>query len=139
MLSHMSVQKKVMIVEDDLAIAGLLETVVEAEGYEALPVYDGESAVDKARREHPDLITLDLALPRKDGKAVLRDLVSTDDTRDIPVIVVSAYTNNLSREDKRQVAFVVTKPFDVDDLVGKINRLLQGRRAGRAKPSAPLS
>lgn len=122
--------KKVMIVEDDLAIAGLLETVVESEGYEVVPVHDGETAVAKARSERPDLITLDLALPRKDGVAVLRDLVAADDTRDIPVIVVSAFTNDLTRDDRRRVAYVVTKPFDLEDLVGKINRVLQVRRAG---------
>lgn len=132
MLAPMAGQKRVMIVEDDLAIAGLLEIVVEAEGYQALPVYDGETAVKTARREHPDLITLDLALPRKDGRAVLEDLVAAEDTRDIPVIVVSAYTNHLSRDDKRRVAYVVTKPFDVDDLAGKIKRVLQDHRGGRA-------
>jgi DNA-binding response OmpR family regulator len=132
MFAQMAGQKRVMIVEDDLAIAGLLEIVVESEGYQALPVYDGETAVVKAHSEHPDLITLDLALPRKDGRAVLHDLITAEDTRDIPVIVVSAYANNLSRDDQRRVAYVVTKPFDVDDLLGKIKRVLKDKRGGRA-------
>ncbi|MHB1005585.1 MAG: response regulator [Chloroflexota bacterium] len=131
MFAYMADNKKILIVEDDVAISGLLETVVEAEGYQAVPAYDGETAIHMAHREHPDLITLDLALPCKDGPTVLRDLVAGLDTRDIPVIVVSAYTNYLSRDDLKQVAYVVGKPFDVEDLVGKMRHVLDTRQSSR--------
>ncbi len=116
--------KKVLVVEDDAAISGLLTAVMELEGLEALPAYDGEMAVRLAHSLHPDLITLDLALPKKDGHEVLRALEAEEDTRTIPIIVVSAYTNRLTPDDTRHVAFVVGKPFDVDDLVGKVKRVL---------------
>ena len=120
-------QKKVLIVEDDAAISALLAAVLEAEGLDALPVYDGEAAVSLAHEVRPDLITLDLALPKKDGLQVLRDLEAAEDTSRIPVIVVSAFTSSLSADARHRVEFVVGKPFEVDDLLGKVRCALRGR------------
>lgn len=116
--------KKVLVVEDDTTISDLIITLIEAEGYDTLPAFDGESAVLLAKEQRPDLITLDLALPKKDGREVLSDLAADDATRGIPIVVVSAYTSRLTREDTQRAAFVIGKPFDVDDFVTKINRVL---------------
>ena len=116
--------KTVLVVEDDRTISDLIVTLIETEGYETLPAFDGETAVSLAREQKPDLITLDLALPKKDGRAVLQALAADDCTRGIPVGVVSAYTSRLSREDMLRTVFVIGKPVDVDDFVTKINRVL---------------
>ncbi|MHB1416450.1 MAG: response regulator [Chloroflexota bacterium] len=118
--------RRVLVVEDDPDIADLLAVVMEAEGLRALPAYDGEAAVEIAQEEQPDLITLDLALPKKDGRQVLHDLVADECTRDIPVIVVSAYSGKLRKEDLGHVACIVAKPFEVDDLLRKVREVLDG-------------
>ena len=86
-------RKKVLVVEDDPAISDLLATVIGSEGLDTVPAFDGESALDLAQAEAPDLITLDLALPKKDGHEVLHALEANQRTRSIPVIVISAYTS----------------------------------------------
>jgi CheY-like chemotaxis protein len=118
------VGKRILVVEDDTTISDLIVTLVEAEGYESVSAYDGETAVQVARQQHPDLITLDLALPRKDGHEVLHELEASEETRGIPVVVVSAYTNRLSLHDMQRAAYVIGKPFDVDDFISKINHAL---------------
>ncbi|MCL4465096.1 MAG: response regulator [Chloroflexi bacterium] len=130
-MSNFNGAKKVLVVEDDVAIADLLATVIESEGYHTVPAYDGEAAVRLARHECPDLITLDLALPKKDGRDVLRALQTDEITSCIPVIVVSAYTNRLQPEDRRHVVFVVNKPFDIDDLLSKLRAAMQDSKGSK--------
>ncbi|MHB1133027.1 MAG: response regulator [Chloroflexota bacterium] len=123
--------KKVLVVEDDPAISDLLATVIESEGFDAVPAFDGEAALDLAQTEAPDLITLDLALPKKSGHEVLHALEANKKTSRIPVIVVSAYTSRLEQEDYQHVIFVVNKPFDVDDLVAKVRLAIASNRIQR--------
>lgn len=123
--------KKVLVVEDDAAISDLLATVIESEGYQTVPAFDGEAALALARSQCPDLITLDLALPKKDGHDVLRALETDEHTKCIPVIVVSAYTNRLLPEDFHHVAYVVNKPFDIEDLLSKVRTAIHSASAGK--------
>jgi CheY-like chemotaxis protein/tetratricopeptide (TPR) repeat protein len=83
------VSKQVLIVEDDRALAGMIARAVEAEGYPVRIVHDGEAALEAVRSLAPGLVLLDLLLPRKDGRAVLRALRSEEETRELPVIVIS--------------------------------------------------
>lgn len=82
-------KKKVMIVEDDEHISKVYEIKLAKEGIESSLAVDGEEAVDKITAEKPDLIILDLMLPKKDGFGVLEDIKKNPETASIPVIVLS--------------------------------------------------
>lgn len=113
-------RKKVVVVEDDSEIRDLETFLLSAEGFQVVGVADGESAASTIKREGADLVLLDLMLPGKDGNAVLADLRSDPATADVPVIVVSAYLNQLQRSP--QVRQVVPKPFEINDLLDAVTR-----------------
>ena len=94
-------KKWVLVVEDDRPVSELLVALLEERGYHAVAAYDGASAIQLARKVRPHLITLDLALPGTDGHAVLESLKADASTRDIPVVVISAFTQILPDETRQ--------------------------------------
>src|SRR5438552_12140892 len=88
-------QKLIIVVEDNEDINDLLSSILEEEGYRVISVVDGRQVVASAREHRPDLITLDLALPGKDGWAIARELQEDPGTENIPILVISAYTRDL--------------------------------------------
>jgi CheY-like chemotaxis protein len=110
-------QKTVLIVEDDEAVSSLLVALLEERGYIAVPAMDGRSAIELARTLEPHLITLDLALPGTDGHQVLESLKANPQTRDIPVVVISAFTQILPAGDRKKLAYLLGKPFDVSEVL----------------------
>ncbi|MEA3340530.1 MAG: response regulator, partial [Chloroflexota bacterium] len=81
--------EKILIIEDELDIAHLMETMMREQGYQTHVAYDGVEGLNAALRERPDLILLDLRLPEMDGMDILRDLNSQQ--VNIPVVVVTAW------------------------------------------------
>lgn len=120
-VSHESLPKKtVLVVEDDEAVSSLLVALLEDRGYDAVPAFDGQTAIELARSIGPDLITLDLALPGTDGHQVLANLKSNPRTRDIPIVVISAFTQILPAGDRKKLAYLLGKPFDVTEVLDVI-------------------
>ena len=110
-------RKTVLVVEDDEAVSSLLVALLEDRGYAAVPAMDGRSAIELARKLCPHLITLDLALPGTDGHEVLENLKANPETRDIPVVVISAFTQILPAGDRKKLAYLLGKPFDVSEVL----------------------
>jgi CheY-like chemotaxis protein len=119
-------QKRILVVEDSDEIRELLGFVLEAEGYQVVALDDGREVVETARTQQPVLITLDLALPGKDGWAIVRELQDDDRTRDIPILVISAYTRELDAPLRRRVARVISKPFYITQVVTEVEEILTG-------------
>ena len=109
--------RTVLVVEDDDAVSALLIDLLQERGYHAVPAFNGKTALSLARRLKPHLITLDLALPHLDGQAVLKRLKADPDTRDIPVVVISAFTQILPAGDRKKLAYLLGKPFDVTEVL----------------------
>ena len=119
-------QKKILIVDDE---ADLVETVrfpLEMEGLNVMVSYNGEDALNKAREESPDLIILDLMLPKLDGYKVCRLLKFDEKYRHIPIFMLTAKT-----QDKDKILGMetganeyITKPFEMDDLLEKVKTYL---------------
>lgn len=120
----LSSSKRVLIVEDDGHVAAVLKDMVEDAGYEAEIAMDGLSALQLALRDRPDLITLDYTLPRLHGDTVLRALKNEPATAHIPVVMISARANELDADDCRGAVAVLEKPFDIDEVVGIIQRAM---------------
>jgi CheY-like chemotaxis protein len=111
----------VLVVDDDDAVCQLLAALLEERGYRALLARDGRTALRLARQHRPQLITLDLARPGIDGRELLERLKADPITRDTPIVVISAFTQILPAGDRRKLAYLLGKPFDlaeVLDLVG---------------------
>jgi len=112
-------RRTIVVVEDDPEIRELESFLLGAEGYRVVGLPDGEGVSAAVREANADLVLLDLMLPRKHGNDVLAELLEQADTRDVPVIVVSAYTKQLVRTP--QVKQVLTKPFDVTELLDAVH------------------
>jgi CheY-like chemotaxis protein len=124
--SATTAQKCILVVEDSDEIRELLGFVLEAEGYQVVALEDGRDVVETARERQPVLITLDLALPGKDGWAIVRELQDDPKTRDIPILVISAYTRELEAPLRRRVARVISKPFYITQVVSEVEEILTG-------------
>ena len=130
---------QVLIVEDEPEIAELIEFHAERAGMRARKVHSGRIAIDVIKREKPDLIVLDLMLPDLDGLEVCRKLKQGEDTRSIPIVMVSA-----KGEESDVVAGIelgaddyVTKPFSPRVLMARLRNVL--RRAGVANDPPPTT
>jgi two-component system phosphate regulon response regulator PhoB len=127
---------RVLIIEDERDMTDALAYNLQREGYETLIAHDGQEGLRKAQTQLPDLILLDLMLPGLRGEDVCRELRAGERTRDIPLIIISAK----SEETDQLVGFslgaddYVVKPFSVKILLQRI-RALQRRVDGAAEPA----
>ncbi|HEX5417462.1 MAG TPA: response regulator [Chloroflexota bacterium] len=117
-------QRSILIVDDQEEIRELLADVLIEHGYATLTAADGKEAIENIKKQRPDLITLDLAMPGLDGHGVLKRLACDPSTSRIPVVVVSAYCSGL--EVTPQIVRVVSKPFDVSELLELIRKVFGG-------------
>jgi two-component system alkaline phosphatase synthesis response regulator PhoP len=118
--------KKILIVDDE---ADLVETVrfpLEMEGYHVLVSYNGEDALNQARKEKPDLILLDLMLPKLDGYKVCRLLKFDDRYKHIPILMLTAKTQEKDKILGMETGAneYITKPFEMDFLLNKVKAYL---------------
>jgi CheY-like chemotaxis protein len=116
---------RILTIDDDATITNLLRMMLEAAGHEMLIANDGSRGFALAQRQHPDVILLDIMMKVMSGTAVLRALAGDPRTAEIPVVILSA----LSEEevggipDEVGIAAYVRKPFDAADLVRLIAKL----------------
>lgn len=122
---------RVMAVDDDHVIRGLLEVNLEMEGHEVITAVDGQDALDRVREENPDLILLDVMMPNVNGWQVAETLKSDPATRNIPIVFLSARAMeaDVRKGTDLGVQAYVTKPFDPIDLMELVNRLIAERSA----------
>ncbi len=114
--------QKVLIVEDDRQFSNLLSLYLRKEGYEPIQHYQGLGALEQARKLNPALITLDIMLPGQDGWEILQRLKSDPETRDIPVLVISALRNSELALSLGATDYLV-KPVDRGALQTVLSRL----------------
>jgi DNA-binding response OmpR family regulator len=113
----------VLVAEDDPSVRMAIEFVLEGEGFEVLVAEDGERALAMARSKSPDAILLDQMMPKLDGKQVLSRLRESEDTAEIPVLVLTGMARGAPGEWPG--AHFVGKPFAPDDLVECIREVLE--------------
>jgi two-component system alkaline phosphatase synthesis response regulator PhoP len=117
---------KILVVDDEIYIVHILDFSLGMEGYEVITALDGEQAVERAIAEKPDLIVLDIMMPKLDGYETCRILKKEAVTRDIPVILLSAKGRNIDQKIGFEVGAddYITKPFSPRKLVERINTIL---------------
>jgi len=119
--------KKVLVVDDQPQIVRLIQLHLEREGFQVLTGADGEEALEQVRSEHPDLVILDVIMPKKDGFEVLRTIKAAPDLRDTPVIMLTVKTQSADIvEGLREGAeLYLPKPFHPRELVALVRRVLE--------------
>jgi DNA-binding response OmpR family regulator len=119
--------KYILIVDDAPNIVLSLEFLMKKEGYTVQTVTNGEEALLAVKERTPDLILLDVMMPRKDGYEVCQELRSNPDWKNIKIIMLTAKGRDVEREKGLALGAndYITKPFATQELVEKVNNLLQ--------------
>jgi DNA-binding response OmpR family regulator len=123
-------KKYVLIVDDDPDMVETVGMMLESKGYEVGRAYDGVEGDESIRKRRPDLLVLDVMMPRKDGYTLCAELKKNNTTRDIPVIMLTAVgeavpTTSYSHADgmAMEADDYIPKPVDTQTLVNSIERL----------------
>lgn len=125
-------RKRILVVDDEIYIVHIMEFTLTMEGYEVLTAADGEEALRRIERDHPDLVVLDSMMPKLDGNETLRRIRGSTDSliRQLPVILLSAKGRPIDREAGLEAGAddFITKPFSPSRLLEKIRDLLERQR-----------
>ena len=116
---------RVLLVEDDRSIAGFVEPELERLGFRVRCAYDGPSGLEEARRFRPELVVLDIMLPKLDGVGVLKGLRRGGSK--VPVVMLTARDTTMDKVHSLDLGAddYVTKPFEMDELLARIRALLR--------------
>ena len=119
---------KILVVDDEKPITDIEKFNLEKEGYQVAVAYDGKEALKKVKTENPDLIILDLMLPKVDGLEVAREVRKT---HDMPIIMVTAKDSELDKVLGLEIGAddYVTKPFSNRELVARVKANLRRQKA----------
>lgn len=120
-------KKKVLLVDDEPDIVDTIKFNLEFEGFECVAAHDGFAAVEKAHEEMPNLIILDVRLPKKNGYQVCRLLKFDPKFKHIPIIMLTARTQEADIQTGKTTGAdeYMTKPFDMNELVQRVKNYLQ--------------
>lgn len=120
-------KKRILVVDDEKDLVEMLTIRLEANDYEVFVAYDGQEGLDKARALKPDLIILDLMLPKLDGYKVCRMLKFDEKYKQIPIILFSARAQESDVRLGKEVGAddYLTKPFEPEILLAKIKELIK--------------
>ncbi len=121
------IKKKILLVDDEPDIVSVTVMRLEASGYEVITAEDGSSGYELAKSEKPDLIILDLMLPLMDGYQVCRLLKFDAQYKDIPIIMLTAKSQQEDKEwgEKVGADLYMTKPYEAKELLEKIRQLME--------------
>ena len=119
--------KKILLIEDDKDMAAMTKKILVKHGYEVESAYNGEDGLAKARTIKPDLIVLDVKMPKLDGYKVCENLKEDPEFKNIPVIMLTARDSNIERTIGLAMGAEVylSKPYDPAVLLTKISQLLK--------------
>jgi len=117
---------KILVVDDEVYILHILDFSLGAEGFDVITATDGEEALAKAQREKPDLIVMDVMMPRLDGYETCRRLKNDPGTRDIPVLLLTARGREEDRKQGMESGAddYITKPFSPNKLISRVSDIL---------------
>lgn len=123
-------KKRILVVDDEDELVKAVQVRLEYVGYEVLTASDGQTGLELAKKEKPDLIVLDLMLPKMDGYKVCALLKADTRYKKIPVILFSARVQDKDVQMGKEVGAdaYITKPFDHQVLTAKIKELLQEKQ-----------
>ncbi len=119
---------KIMVIEDDRFLSSLIKARLEKDGFNILQAFDGEEAIKSLKQEQPDLIILDLIMPKVTGFEVLQMISITPGLSKVPVVILSNLAQDSDIEKARQLGakeYFVKVKISIDDLIEKIKALTE--------------
>lgn len=122
--------KLIYVVDDEKEICELIKIAFESRDFEVEMGFNGEDALNMVKKKKPDLLILDLKMPKMNGYEVLNYLKSSEDYRDLPIIVLTSLTQGSKKSDRDwkqslEVADFITKPFEPLEVLNRVERVLQ--------------
>ncbi len=119
--------KKILLVDDEESLVVLLGERLKFNGYEVITASDGQEGLDKAKKEKPDLILLDVMMPKMNGYQVCRLLKFDQRFKHIPIIMLTARTQAIDMKTGKETGAdaYITKPFESDVLLNEMKKLLK--------------
>jgi DNA-binding response OmpR family regulator len=115
--------KHVLIVEDDPGTAAILEEILLGDGYTVSRANDGDQCLAEIAERMPDVVVLDLMLPKRSGWSVLEELRRNRQTKGIKVVVVSAFAHLMLKANPSRPDAIVEKPFNLEELLRQVRRV----------------
>lgn len=121
-------KKKILIIDDSLDILEMTRSILQTRGYDILTLSDGSRVLETVRTQRPDLIVIDMLLPDKNGDQLCSEIKSEENLSHIPIIITTGQA--IVEESSQEIPGMfrpddyLSKPFEVDDLLGKIQDLL---------------
>lgn len=118
--------KKILVVDDETELLKAISILLKTSGYEVIAAQDGQEGLEKAKSLSPDLIVLDILMPKMDGYEVCRLLKFDEKYKSIPIIMLTAKVQDIDKAMGKKVGAddYITKPFETQDLVDKIKKHL---------------
>lgn len=115
--------KSILIADDDKGLVVMLQKAFESRGYRIWTAYDGEEAILSAKRHKPDLVILDVQMPRMDGDQAAMILKAEESTRSIPILFYTGLRTDADIDEARDEN-ILAKPLNLDRLMDKVRALL---------------
>ena len=124
--------RRILAVDDEKHIVRLIQVNLERAGYKVVTAYDGKEAMEKVESEKPDMVILDVMMPYMDGFEVLQNLRKNPDTRELPVIMLTAKAQDADvfRGWQSGVDAYLTKPFNPQELIAFVKRISKSAGEG---------
>jgi len=120
--------KRILFIEDEAALQKTFGDILKSEGFEVISALNGETGLNLAKKENPDLILLDLILPKIHGLDVLKEIKQNENTKNIPVIVLTNI-ESIDKIDKAlelgAMTYLVKSDYSLEDVIAKIKKALE--------------
>ncbi len=129
-------EKTILFIEDESALQRAFGEIFQSEGYKAVSALDGQIGYNMAKEIKPDLVLLDLILPKMDGFEVLEKLKEDNETKDIPVIILTNLEGSKEVEKALELGattYLVKANYDLEEVLRKVNYALGKSEEGREK------
>ncbi len=123
----MHMARKILFVEDEPSLQKTMEKILTQEGFKVLAALDGETGLNLIKKEKPDLVLLDLILPKKDGFEVLKEMKEDAELKDIPVIVLTNLEGMGDVEKALSLGattYLIKANYELEDVVNRIKQFL---------------
>ncbi len=119
-------KKRILVVDDEIELVKAIQIRLDQAGYEVLAAHDGKEGLEKARKEKPDLIILDLMLPKLPGTEVCKEIRKDEKIGKIPIIMLTAKDSDADRVIGKVIGanYYMIKPFDAEGLLDLIKKYI---------------